>query len=151
MVAGDPATDGMLIFARVGAYEFPRVLVKGGKYGFGGEPLAVGPQDRALAGRTITFHAIFGFVDVPSVTTDVFTGAIAVKTLDLEFLLAPPGTAPTPTSTATPVPTPTPTPQPPATGDRQAGNMPAFALGLRGVMPALGLGTLMIRRRLDAS
>jgi hypothetical protein len=93
----------MLIFARVGAYEFPRVLVKGGKYGFGGEPLAVGPQDEALAGRTITFHAIFGFVDVPSVTTDVFTGAIAMKTLDLEFLLAPPGTAPTLTPTATPL------------------------------------------------
>ena len=89
---------------------------------------------------------------MPSVTTDVFTGAIAVKTLDLEFLLAPPSTAPTPTPTATPpVPTPTSTPQPSATGDRQAGNMPAFALGLGGVILALGLGTLMIRRRLDAS
>ena len=165
-VAGQPAPDGLQIFARVRDFQSPAATVTDGKYGFGFDPLVVGPAT-SFVGGTITFHATFAFVEVQAAETDIFSGNLnAGKTLDLNFPELPVIEEPTPTPTstatatppattvttptATPVATPTPTPSLPIPGEPGVTVIPKVALSVGGLLLAAGVVTLVLLRRRKA-
>jgi hypothetical protein len=104
-VDGSPVPGGLLIVARVGAYQSPPVVVKDGRY----ERVTVGPPDTTFNRMTVTFH----LDGVQAGETDTFAagGLPQVKNdFNLTFPRLPEPT-PTPTPVPTDTPTPTPTPQ----------------------------------------
>ncbi|SVC80857.1 uncharacterized protein METZ01_LOCUS333711, partial [marine metagenome] len=104
-VAGNPASDGSVVTAKIGTYTSVGVVVKDGRY----VGLAVGAPDVTYVGNAITFH-----LDdvVVAAETDVFRLLLTPELkspFDLTFPAYPtPTPLPTPTATNTPIPTPTP-------------------------------------------
>ena len=158
-IAGNPAPDGIEIFARVDDYQtnVPRpgqterliVLTKGGKYG---SPVQVvlQPLNDTYVGKTITFYATLGFEEIRAAETAVFKSGLQLNTnFDLNFPAAPPG-EPTPTPTPTPTITPTPTPTPilPIPGDPSVQRLSRIVV-IAGIaaLAAGGAILLLMRRR----
>lgn len=158
-INGQPAPDGMEIFARLDRYQSnvarpntapgdrPIALVENGAY----ENVKVQPLDSSSLGRTITFYATFGRGEVQAQETAVFVQANPqtfeglFNVLDLNFAEAPAQATPTPTPVP---PTPTSTPGLPITGDPSVPQMSRTAV-LAGI-GALAVGAAMlvlIRRR----
>ena len=157
-IAGQPAPDGVEIFARVDGYQSnvaragfdpedrPIVLVKGGKY----PQLVVQPPDESFISKTVTFHATLGFGDVQADETAKMLGGLQViANFDLHFAVAPAGApAPTPTVTPTITPTPLPTPVLPIPGDPSVPHLSRIAL-MAGVAAVVAGGAILflLRRR----
>ena len=156
-VAGQPAPDGLEIFARVGDYQSntplpgsdpakrSMVLVTNGAY----NALTVSPPDENVFGKTITFHATLGFGDVQATETATFVIGIQVLfDFDLNFPSMPTGPpTPTPPPTATPPPTPTTTPVLPIPGDPAVPQLSRLALVGGGVALVAGIAVLLVARR----
>jgi len=104
-VAGNPASDGTIVTAKIGAYTSVGVTVKDGRY----VGLAVGGPDVTYVGKAITFH-----LDdmVVAEETDVFKLLLTPELkspFNLTFPAYPtPTPLPTATATLTPIPSPTP-------------------------------------------
>ena len=157
-IAGNPAPDGIEIFAMVDDYRtnVPRpgqterliVLAKGGKYGSPVQVIAQ-PPDGSYVGKTITFHATRGFEEIKAEETAVFKGGIQLRSnFDLNFPAAPPG-QPTPTATPTITPTPTPTPILPISGDPSIPRLSRIVVivGIAALVAGGAILLLMRRRR----
>ena len=171
-IAGEPAPDGVEIFARLGSYQsnVPRpgfeanersiVLTEGGRY----ESLKVQPPGSNNVGRTISFYATYGSGDVQAEETISFRpGPIFVSNYDLTFTELPPGepqptpggtteaatAEPEPTSAEpTPPPSPSPTPVLPIPGDPNIPRISQLALVLgAAAIIAGGAALLALRRR----
>ena len=156
-INGQPAPDGMEVFARLDGYQSnvarpdiapgdrPIALVENGAY----ENLKVQPPNTSFLGRTIIFYATFGRGEVQAQETAVFVRANPqtleglFNVLDLNFAEAPAQATPTPVP-----PTPTSTPGLPITGDPSVQQLSRTAV-LAGI-GALAVGAAMlflIRRR----
>ena len=171
-MAGEPAPDGVEIFARVGAYqsnvarpgfeahERPIVLTEEGRY----KDLKVQPTGATNVGRTISFFATYGSGEVQAEETVTFRpGPIFESNYDLTFGELPPGESqPTPDGTTeaatpepeatpgepTPPPSPSPTPVLPIPGDPKIPQISQLALVLgAAAIIAGGAGLLLLRRR----
>ena len=165
--AGEPAPDGVEIFARVGSYqsnvarpefeahERPIVLTEGGRY----ENLKVQPTGTNNIGRSITFFATYGNGEVQAAETLNFQpGPFFENNHDLTFAALPPGAAePTPVSTTeattptpaepTPPPSPSPTPVLPIPGDPNIPRISQLVLVLGAAAIIAGGAMLMLIRR----
>ncbi len=170
-IAGEPAPDGVEIFARVGAYqsnvarpgfeagERPVVLTKDGRY----ENLKVQPTGSGNVGRTISFFATYGNGEVQAQETVTFRpGPIFESNYDLTFNELPPGEPqPTPGETTeagtpapdptpaepTPPPSPSPTPVLPIPGDPKIPQISQLALVLGAAAIIAGGAALLVLRR----
>jgi hypothetical protein len=167
-IAGEPAPDGVEIFARVGssyqsnvarpgfeAHERPIVLTEGGRY----ENLKVQPTGTNNIGRSITFFATYGNGEVQAAETLNFQpGPFFENNHDLTFAALPPGAAePTPVSTTeattptpaepTPPPSPSPTPVLPIPGDPNIPRISQLVLVLGAAAIIAGGAMLMLIRR----
>ena len=87
-VGGQPAVDGTLVFARIGSYQTPAVVVFDGRY----SQLTVGPPGVSFIGRTITFHTVISDIEFQAVETVSFKYVILgattedlLNSLDLHF------------------------------------------------------------------
>ena len=155
-VAGQPAPDGLEVFARIDGYQSnvarpgfdadqrAVVLVSSGEY----VTLVVQPPDDTFFGKTITFHATLGFGEVQATETAVFLNLQILSGFDLNFPSMPTG-APTPTPPPTPtlVPTPTTTPVLPIPGDPSVPKLSRMALVVGGAVLVAGIAVLLVARR----
>ncbi|MBI2855616.1 MAG: hypothetical protein HYX93_02080 [Chloroflexi bacterium] len=83
-MGGQPAPDGLLIYAKVRWYSSKTVKTFGGKY----QGLIVAPNDWALDRETITFH----LDGVQANETAIYSGSVYdFKTLNLTFPALPGG------------------------------------------------------------
>ncbi len=161
LFAGEPAPDGVEIFARMGDYQSnvaregfeadqrPIALTKDGGY----VNLKVQPTGTNLVGKTITFFATFGHGEVQAEETVSFKrGPLFASGTNLSFPSLPPG-SPVPTPVPTPTqppqtPTPSPTPVLPIPGDTNIPQMSQLAVVVGvGAILAGGAMLLLVRRR----
>jgi len=148
LVDGQPAPEGMLVFARIGDYESKKVPVaSGGVYGFGDTPLLVGPPNTTYFNAKITFHATLGYGDVQATETSIFLNQLKSRTLDLNFPELTPAPTPTPTPTPTMTPTPTATPSLPIPGDTSVPRIASGVLIVGAIAAVVGVLMLVIIRR----
>jgi hypothetical protein len=149
-VGGEPAPDGLLIFARILDYETAPVEVEDGQY----RMLQVAPPSASYAGKEIVFYATYGFGEVQALERaiyripDLTVPGSLTPTKDLSFpqLPPPPPTptlTPTPTVTPTPTMTPTPTPALPIPGDPTVGTLAVWVL-VAGALALVG-GLVVLR------
>jgi hypothetical protein len=67
-IGGEPAPDGLLIFARILSYETAPVAVEDGYY----RMLQVVPTGTGYSGKEVVFYATYGFGDVQALETSVY-------------------------------------------------------------------------------
>ena len=148
LIDGQPASDGVLVFSRIGVYESKQVPVRDGEYGKGTTPLLVGPPDDSYFNKQITFHATLGFGDAQATETAIFLNKLVSETLELNFPALPAAPTPTPTPTPSVTPTPTATPSLPIPGDTTIPRLATVVLvGGVATLAAGGLLMLWVRRR----
>ena len=149
-VAGQPAPDGLEVYAKLQGRRTGLAITRGGRY----EGLSVGAVDASANNQVITFWASWdskgGLPEVTAEETDRFVlSAFPLnRPLDLNFPTLPSRFPPTPTAgPGTPQPTPTPTSIAPIPGDPAVPTAASVALVAGVVLLVAGAGTLRLLRR----